>query len=61
MLVSCFLVLTTIPLNSLVSCFFTVAPNVRTSAIYYFVAAIFVLLIAFDAYYVLPLTVRFNM
>ncbi|XP_041369044.1 equilibrative nucleoside transporter 1-like [Gigantopelta aegis] len=37
-----------------------VAPNVRTSAIYYFVTAILVLLIAFDAYYVLPLTKFFR-
>ncbi|KAK6178606.1 hypothetical protein SNE40_013357 [Patella caerulea] len=33
-----------------------VSPNTRTAAIYYFVAAIVVLLLAFDAYFVLPLT-----
>lgn len=32
------------------------APDTRTSAIYYFVTAIVVLLIAFDAYFVLPVT-----
>ncbi|ESO95122.1 hypothetical protein LOTGIDRAFT_117641 [Lottia gigantea] len=32
------------------------APNIRTAAIYYFVAAIVILLVAFDAYFILPLT-----
>ncbi|KAL5022672.1 hypothetical protein ScPMuIL_001827 [Solemya velum] len=32
------------------------APSPRTAAIYYFVAAIVVLLVAFDAYFILPLT-----
>ena len=32
-------------------------PNPRTSAIYYFIAAIFVLLVAFDTYFALPLIV----
>ena len=36
---------------------FTGAPDPRTQAIYYFVCAIAVLLIAFDAYFLLPLTV----
>lgn len=30
-------------------------PNIRTSAIYYFLAAIFILVIAFDTYFALPL------
>nr|KAG5699011.1 hypothetical protein BaRGS_025405 [Batillaria attramentaria] len=33
------------------------APDIRTSAIYYFVTAIVVLLIAFDAYFILPLSI----
>ncbi|XP_046369024.1 equilibrative nucleoside transporter 1-like [Haliotis rufescens] len=33
-----------------------ISPNTRTAAIYYFVTAIVCLLIAFDAYYILPLT-----
>lgn len=32
------------------------SPNPRTAAVYYFIVAIVVLLIAFDAYFVLPLT-----
>lgn len=36
------------------------APDIRTSAIYYFVTAIVVLLIAFDAYFVLPITKFFR-
>ena len=32
-------------------------PDPRTSAIYYFIAAIFVLLVAFDTYFALPLIV----
>lgn len=36
------------------------APDIRTSAIYYFVTAIVVLLIAFDAYFILPLTKFFR-
>ncbi|CAH1784010.1 unnamed protein product [Owenia fusiformis] len=31
------------------------SPNLRTSAIYYFISAIFVLLLAFDTYFALPL------
>ena len=34
------------------------APNIRTSAIYYFITAIFVLLACFDTYFALPLNVR---
>ena len=33
------------------------SPNLRVSAIYYFLAAIFILLFAFDTYYLLPLMV----
>lgn len=36
------------------------APDPRTQAIYYFVSAIAVLLIAFDAYFLLPLTVSWQ-
>lgn len=36
----------------------SVAPDIKTSAIYYFVTAIVILLIAFDTYFILPLTVR---
>ncbi|KAK7486251.1 hypothetical protein BaRGS_00022574 [Batillaria attramentaria] len=36
------------------------APDIRTSAIYYFVTAIVVLLIAFDAYFILPLSKFFR-
>ena len=36
---------------------FPASPNPRTAAVYYFIVAIVVLLIAFDAYFVLPLTV----
>lgn len=34
-----------------------VAPNIRTSAIYYFITALFVLLACFDSYFALPLNV----
>ena len=33
------------------------APNTRTSAIYYFITALFVLLACFDTYFALPLNV----
>lgn len=33
------------------------APNIRTSAIYYFITALFVLLACFDTYFALPLNV----
>ncbi len=35
-----------------------VAPNVRTSAIYYFITALFVLLACFDTYFALPLNLK---
>lgn len=34
-----------------------VAPNARTAAIYYFIAALFVLLACLDTYFALPLNV----
>ena len=37
------------------------APNLRTSAIYYFITAIFILLACFDTYFALPLNVRTNL
>jgi equilibrative nucleoside transporter 1/2/3 len=33
------------------------APNARTSAIYYFIAALFILLACFDSFFALPLNV----
>ena len=44
-------------LLSIVFSLLSVAPDIRTSAIYYFVTAIVTLLIAFDAYFILPITV----
>lgn len=41
---------------SILSSYF--ASSVRTAAIYYFIAAMFVLLICFDTYFALPLNVR---
>ena len=43
--------------NNLLHFLFSASPNPRTAAVYYFIVAIVVLLIAFDAYFVLPLTV----
>lgn len=36
------------------------SPNSRTAAIYYFIAALFILLLCFDTYFALPLNVSTN-
>lgn len=36
-----------------------ISPDARTSAIYYFTTALFVLLLCFDTYFALPLNVSF--
>jgi len=43
--------------NCLVTCNVAAAPDPRTCAIYYFLAAVFVLLVAFDTFFALPMLV----
>ena len=43
--------------NVLVVCNVSAAPDPRTCAIYYFLAAVFVLLVAFDTFFALPMLV----
>jgi len=37
------------------------APDARTCAIYYFLTAVFVLLVAFDTFFALPMLVSFEL